>query len=279
MKRVERSDKRKRAAAFFDDLASPGFGLDQSFFPAMGKRLVEIADIPKGAKVLDVASGRGASLFPAAEHAGVSGHVVGIDLAESMIHRMKKEIGNRGLSQCEVFLMDAEKLEFPDHSFDRVLCGFALFFFSELTHVLEEFLRVLKPGGKVATSTLAERGYPWNWYENLLKTYKLTSRDNELTNLVMERLESRIEIEGHFKLAGFSRIEVSVEEFDHVYTNEEEWWKQLCSSIDGNLLRKLEADELAEFKRDAFKHLQDMKSLDGIHSVYRVLFATASKAA
>ncbi|MHA2378168.1 MAG: class I SAM-dependent methyltransferase [Candidatus Thorarchaeota archaeon] len=279
MMRSKRSEEKKRAAAFFDDLASSGFGLDQSLFPAMGKRLVEVANIPKGAEVLDVASGMGASLFPAAEQVGASGHVVGTDLAESMVHRTREEIGNRGLAHCEVLLMDANSLEFPDDSFDRILCGFALFFFPQLTRVLREFSRVLKPGGLVAASTFAERGYPWNWYENLLKNYGLTSRDDELIGLVVEQLESPIEIERHFGRAGFSDIEVSVEEFDSAYTNEDDWWNQLCLSLDVDLLHKLKAAELTRFKTDAFKHLQEMKSLDGIHAVYRVLFTRATRTA
>src|SRR5947207_13353245 len=50
-------------------------------FPPLGRRLVELAAIPAGARVLDVATGRGAILFPAAERVGAHGQVMGVDLS------------------------------------------------------------------------------------------------------------------------------------------------------------------------------------------------------
>ena len=90
--RKEESEKKHRAAAFFDNLASPGYGLDWLFFVEMGKLLVEVADIPEGGQVLDIASGRGASLFPAAYRVGQAGRVVGIDIAEAMVQHTNAEI-------------------------------------------------------------------------------------------------------------------------------------------------------------------------------------------
>jgi len=50
------------------------------YWEYFGIRLVERADIPPGAKVLDVGCGTGSSLFPAAERAGRHGQAVGIDI-------------------------------------------------------------------------------------------------------------------------------------------------------------------------------------------------------
>ena len=73
-----------------------------------------------GAHVLDIASGRGAVLFPVAERVGAGGEVVGIDLAEAMAHATREEAASRGL-KLRVNVMDAEELTFPDESFDCVL--------------------------------------------------------------------------------------------------------------------------------------------------------------
>lgn len=53
-------------------------GMD--YWEYFGVRLVEHADIPPGATVLDVACGTGSSLFPAAAQVGAQGHVTGIDV-------------------------------------------------------------------------------------------------------------------------------------------------------------------------------------------------------
>ena len=99
------------------------------YFPIFGQWLVETAQIPKGSQVLDVACGRGAVLFPAAQRVGPNGNVIGIDLAEGMARETNMEIQRRGLKQAEARRMDAEHLIFPDSSFDFVLCGFSLQFF------------------------------------------------------------------------------------------------------------------------------------------------------
>ncbi len=57
------------------------------------------------------------------------------------------------MTNADVRLMDAEQLAFQDAFFDRVLCGFALFFFPDLDRALGEFYRVLKPGGYLAATT------------------------------------------------------------------------------------------------------------------------------
>ena len=54
------------------------------YFPIFGQWLVDTAQIPEGSTVLDVACGRGAVLFPAAQLVGPNGKVIGIDLAEGM---------------------------------------------------------------------------------------------------------------------------------------------------------------------------------------------------
>jgi O-methyltransferase/aklanonic acid methyltransferase len=67
-----------RAAASYDRIG-PGY------FAHFGRRLVELAKIAPGAKLLDVATGRGAVLFPAARQVGSKGHVTGIDLSSEMV--------------------------------------------------------------------------------------------------------------------------------------------------------------------------------------------------
>lgn len=83
------SDKERAAKEFITaifDRAAPTYDrVGPRFFTYFGRRLVDFAQIPSGAKVLDVAVGRGAVLFPAVARVGPSGAVTGIDLAQSMV--------------------------------------------------------------------------------------------------------------------------------------------------------------------------------------------------
>ena len=229
--------KKQEIKAFFGKLGAPGFGLDDAFFRAIGVRLAKFANIPLQGQVLDIAAGRGANLYPAAEDVGESGRVIGIDLAESMVELTTAEIVSRRLDNAEMRLMDADNLDFPDACFDRVLCGFAMFFFPQLDRTLVEVSRVLKPGGVFAASTFAEQGYPWSWYENLLKIYELSSRVDRLVGLATEALATPKEIQEVLRRAGFDHIHIEAQEYDDISQNEREWWYGLWSSADRDLLR------------------------------------------
>ncbi len=102
--------------------------LGPAYFAYFGRRLVKCAALLPGMRVLDVACGRGAVLFAAAEAVGLSGSVIGIDLAPGMVDATRAEILQRELPQATVQVMDAEHLQFPDATFDVLTCGFALFF-------------------------------------------------------------------------------------------------------------------------------------------------------
>lgn len=65
--------KKQKVAKAFGRIVHPDFGVDDLLFVPMGQRLVGLAQIAPGARVLDVAAGRGSSLFPAAEQVGTKG--------------------------------------------------------------------------------------------------------------------------------------------------------------------------------------------------------------
>jgi SAM-dependent methyltransferase len=65
--------------------------------------------------------------------------------------------------------MDAAQLDFPDASFDAVLCGFALWFFPQPARALQEWFRVLKPGGRIGLTTWAENCPCVNWQREALR--------------------------------------------------------------------------------------------------------------
>jgi ubiquinone/menaquinone biosynthesis C-methylase UbiE len=120
--------KRFRASVFgrgafgYDRVGTPVFG-------RLGRRLVELAGIDRGDRVLDVATGRGALLFAAAERVGDEGRVVGVDLAEEMVDLVSAEIATRGITNAEARRADAEELRtFGEAEFDCVTCAFGIFF-------------------------------------------------------------------------------------------------------------------------------------------------------
>ena len=82
-RRVEPDNK--AVAAVFERAARVYEPAGVDFFNRMGRRLVELSHVARGEQVLDLGCGRGASLFPAAAAVGPTGHVLGLDLAPTMV--------------------------------------------------------------------------------------------------------------------------------------------------------------------------------------------------
>jgi ubiquinone/menaquinone biosynthesis C-methylase UbiE len=91
-----------------------------------------------GMHVLDVVTGKGAALIPAAHRLGHEGRVIGIDLSDAILHEAEHAVRMEGLTNVELHKMDAEHLEFPDQSFNAITCAFALFFFPDIEAALRE---------------------------------------------------------------------------------------------------------------------------------------------
>ncbi len=115
-------------------------------------RLVELAKVRGGDRVLDIATGSGEPALTAARAAGPSGRVVAVDMSPGMLAIARERIDAAGLNNVDLVESDAEALRLDPHSFDAVLCRWGLMFMSDLDGVVRGLHRALKPGGRFATA-------------------------------------------------------------------------------------------------------------------------------
>jgi ubiquinone/menaquinone biosynthesis C-methylase UbiE len=256
-----------RAAPTYDRIGPP-------IFAHFGRRLVELAQLTAGAHVLDVATGRGAVLFPAATQVEPSGRVIGIDLSTEMVRETAAAVRSVGWQQIDVQHMSAQELRFPEASFDWVLCGFALWFFPQPHRALQEFCRVLKPGGRVGLTTWAEDCPFIRWCQNVLRPY---APPQASPGQAPPRFDTPARLEAALQQAGFTQIHTMSEDGDFIYTQEEEWWTSLWSGAIRRQLEAMTAPVLAQAKTEACQQVQVFKQADGIHTLWRVLFALGAK--
>jgi ubiquinone/menaquinone biosynthesis C-methylase UbiE len=249
--------KKQALQGVFDRAASIYGGV--RYFPVLGQWLVDLADLPAGAQVLDVACGQGAALIPAAQQVGPRGQVIGIDLSDGMVQGSNAAIRRLGLSQATALQMDAERLQFPDASFDFVLCGFSLQFFPHLDQTLSEFRRVLRPAGRVVATTWGKEDENWRWYQDLRNAYQA------VVKLSSQRFDQPEDLLDRFGRAGFSQIRIAPKELDMVYGNEEEWWAMQWSLSSRAGLERLEPTQLKQLKADVFERMQALRQADGFH--------------
>jgi ubiquinone/menaquinone biosynthesis C-methylase UbiE len=134
---------------------SPGWKkwdeLTMDFLKPMGDAIIKSIQPNGKDKILDIAAGTGE---PGLTIAGMldGGSVVITDLAEDMIAIAKENAEKRGLKNVETMAADVSELPFPDNSFDAISCRMGFMFFPDMQLAANEMVRVLKPGGRLATS-------------------------------------------------------------------------------------------------------------------------------
>ncbi|MGE3147294.1 MAG: class I SAM-dependent methyltransferase [Pseudorhodoplanes sp.] len=99
-----------------------------------------------GGRILEVGVGTGISLPDYARR----NKLVGIDISEPMLRKAKQRVRAHSLSNVEVLsVMDVGHLAFPDDSFDVVVAQYVITAVPDPEAALDEFARVLKPGGEI----------------------------------------------------------------------------------------------------------------------------------
>lgn len=122
--------------------------------------LIAVAALQQGERVLDVACGTGVVTRLAASAVGPTGQVTGVDINAAMLAVARSLAPPSGLSITWVE-GNAVAMDFPDASFDVILCQQGLQFFPDKAAALREMHRVLVPSGRVVLSVWKSAG-PYN---------------------------------------------------------------------------------------------------------------------
>jgi len=120
-------------------------------------KLLEMAALHPGEKVLDVSCGTGMVTFRAADAVGPNGNAMGTDISQTMIDTAREEAARRQLSNVTFERMDAEELTVEDGSFDAVLNALGLMFVPDVDKALREMHGVLRAGGRAVAAVWGER--------------------------------------------------------------------------------------------------------------------------
>ena len=116
---------------------------------------IEMLELEPGQRVLDVACGPGNFSRAFADAVEEDGLVVGIDASSAMLARAVSETRADNVAYLRG---DASELPFRDGSFDAVCCFAALYLIEEPFKAIDEMVRVLAPGGRIALLSSVNRG-------------------------------------------------------------------------------------------------------------------------
>lgn len=116
------------------------------------ERMLALAGISEGQRVLDIASGVGEPAMAAAERVGSSGRVVGTDLVDEMLAYAREKARDAGADNIEFRCIDGETLCFDPDTFDAVTCRWGLMFMPEPEKCLSLARQVMKQDARLAVA-------------------------------------------------------------------------------------------------------------------------------
>ena len=123
----------------------------------LSQRLVQLAEIKPGQRVLDIATGIGEPSITAAKVVGTGGHVFATDISRQMLAIAKERATFLRLQDIIEFKeTDAENLDLANSSFDAALCRWGLMLFPDLDTVIGKIYSSLVSGGRFAAAVWAD---------------------------------------------------------------------------------------------------------------------------
>jgi demethylmenaquinone methyltransferase / 2-methoxy-6-polyprenyl-1,4-benzoquinol methylase len=218
-KTVEETEKQEKVGEVFHSVASKYDVMNDVMSAGMHrgwKRFaVEVSGVKAGDKVLDIAGGSGdlSKLF--AKKVGATGEVILTDINASMLAVGRDRMIDAGLSvpttQC-----NAEKLPFPDNTFDCVIVAFGLRNMTHKDDALKEMQRVLKVGGRLLVLEFSkvwqplEKAYDFYSFKFLPFMGKLIAKDADSYQYLAESIRMHPDQETLKQMmtdAGLSRVD------------------------------------------------------------------------
>ena len=109
----------------------------------------QLGRLSPGERVLDLGSGAGTDSLIAAQMVGEQGRVTGIDMTPEMLAKARAAAAEMGAVNVDFVESEAERLPFPDASFDVVISNGVIDLIPDKDAVFAELSRVLVPGGRI----------------------------------------------------------------------------------------------------------------------------------
>ncbi len=253
--------------------------LGPDYWDNFGERLINLTHIKEGLLILDIGTGRGATLFPASRRVGVNGEIIGIDICENMVKMTNYEIYRQNIKNSKVLQIDMEEVNFENEYFDNIISGFSIGYILNNDNYFKNILRMLKKDGKLSFSIWGEQK-DQKWLTDIVNEYLKPKRMQKEDDVVSTKLDS---VEGIKKLlenVNLKEIEIYEEENEVVYLDEKQWWDEMWNNAVRGIfesIEKLGQEEFEEFQLKVNNALQSHRREIGICINMNVIYAVAKK--
>jgi ubiquinone/menaquinone biosynthesis C-methylase UbiE len=124
--------------------------LHSAVLAAATERMLDLAGVGVGDRVLDVAAGTGEQTLAAARRVGPTGSVLAVDISASMLAVAADVLRQEGWTNVETLVADAQRLDLPPASFDAAISRNGVMLIPAHQEALSAIRRALTPDGKLA---------------------------------------------------------------------------------------------------------------------------------
>jgi len=229
----------------------------------IAQSLVEYGRVSRGQQVLDIATGTGNVAIAAAQIVGAEGRVIGVDISAGMLDVARNKAQDLSLNNTEFLLADAETLDFPGNSCDRIFCASAFIWMSDLHAALTHWHKFLKPGGILGIHAFADTAFVGGVVtQKVAEKYGISFSMSKPTGTV-EKCHRLLE------QAGFEDVDVKIEQ-DGSYISLEKakaMWPGSSHPAPGQYpppLSTLSSEQLAQAKVEFEAELEALQTEQGI---------------
>lgn len=271
------SDLTARVAGTYATLAPRWDTSGAAWNQPVATRLLDLAGLAPGMRVLDVGCGAGAVSIPAARAVGPGGRVTGIDLAGPMLTRARQAALAEGLSNVVFLNVDASEPSFRPASFDAVVASFVVYLLADPGATLARWRDLLRPNGLLAfTWVIAEDS-------RLEPVYAAVDEflpDGQEGWNAFRRRHGWTSA-GHVVslLDGCRDVRTVVEPVTTRYASPEHWWESSWTQAPALAWRHIPDGRRDQARDVAFKALERLRGDDGSIARVRMVCYTLARQA
>jgi SAM-dependent methyltransferase len=226
--------------------------------------------------VLDVATGTAAAAVAFAQAVGPQGRVQAVDFSGAMLDKADANIRKMALNNIDLHEMDAQKLDFKSGYFHYVVCSYGLFFMPDMQAALNDWVRVLRPGGKLAFTSFEESAFQpmLDHFIESLQAFGVQLPDEPFGARRINSVEHCHEL---LDKAGLESPHTEIIQVGYHLPDEHAWWEVVLSTG-----MRAFYEQVPENRRDAFRNehlafVAGQKTGDGLWMDVQSRFASGHK--